>query len=266
MNSPVQPEWLKILGAGLCLLLALAPFAVGQTGLAPVSTEEIIRRFSEKEEEFKLARTRYTFRQQVRVQELDARGDTQYDLKGNVLEFRSLIDVLFDDKGRRVEKELEKSTRLERLRMTKEDFEDMRSVQPFVLSTPDLPKYVVTFAGRESVDEMPCIVFNVAPRRIEKDQRYFEGKVWVHAEDHQIIKTFGKAVPDLWNDPTRENLFPRFETYRQKIDGKYWFPTYTIANDTLQFSQGAIRVRWIIRYENYRQFLSEVNVVPLDKQ
>jgi len=45
----------------------------------------------------------------------------------------------------------------------------------------------------------------------------------------QIVKTSGKAVGIVNKDT---NQFPKFETYREQIDGKYWFPTYTKADDT----------------------------------
>jgi hypothetical protein len=54
-----------------------------------------------------------------------------------------------------------------------------------------------------------------------------------------------------------DNQYPKFETYRQQIDGKYWFPTYTIANDTLQFKEGPQRMRMTVKYEDYKQFKSD---------
>ena len=97
----------------------------------------------------------------------------------------------------------------------------------------------------------------MAPKTIEKDQRYFQGQIWVDDKDLQIVKTYGKAVPDK-KTKNNENLFPRFETYREQIDGKYWFPTYTRAVDTLQFSTGAQRIRQIVKYENYKKFEADV--------
>ena len=47
------------------------------------------------------------------------------------------------------------------------------------------------------------------------------------------MKTFGKGVG--LQKKNEDNQFPNFETYREQIDGKYWFPTYTHANDTLHF-------------------------------
>jgi hypothetical protein len=68
---------------------------------------------------------------------------------------------------------------------------------------------------------------------MEKGERYFEGQIWVDQLDLQIVKTYGKGVGvQKKND---DHQLPRFETYRQQIDGKYWFPTYTRADDVLHF-------------------------------
>ena len=108
------------------------------------------------------------------------------------------------------------------------------------------------------VDEIECYVFDVSPRKIEKDQRYFEGKIWVDDQDLQIVKTYGKAVPDI-KKKGEENLFPKFETYREQVDD-YWFPTYTRAVDTLQFSTGPVRMREIIKYDKYKKFQADVKL------
>ena len=110
------------------------------------------------------------------------------------------------------------------------------------------------------VDEIDCYVFDVAPKTIEKNQRYFQGQIWVDDKDLQIVKSYGKAVPDIRGKGGQENLFPRFETYREQIDGLYWFPTYTRAVDTLQFSTGSQRIRQIVRYDNYRKFQADVKL------
>src|SRR5271166_4835121 len=60
-----------------------------------ITVEEIIQRFAAKEKQFKIAREQYTYRQSVTVRTLD--GGT---VNG---EFREVEDVLFDDKGRRIE-------------------------------------------------------------------------------------------------------------------------------------------------------------------
>lgn len=211
--------------------------------------EEIIRQFAAREAEFRKARENYTYTQTVVVQASDpGRG-------GRVEEYRLTSDILFTDSGKRYEKVTHAPPpTLQMISITRQDSEDLANIQPFVLTTEDLPQYDLQYVGRQQVDEISTYVFDVRPRRIEKGRRYFEGRIWVDDEDLQIVKTFGKAVPDLNQGKTGENLFPRFTTYRENIGGDFWFPTYTRADDVLNFSTGSVRIRMTVRYTNYKQY------------
>jgi hypothetical protein len=105
-------------------------------------------------------------------------------------------------------------------------------------------------------DEIPCYVFAVKPKKMEKGERYFQGMIWVDDRDLQIVKSYGRGVGIVKGD----NQFPKFETYREQIDGKYWFPTYTRADDVLNFQSGPQRIRMIVRYEDYKQFKGETTI------
>lgn len=231
---------------------AEAPDAANTSRPKP-DIQKIIRQFAAKEEEFKKARENYTYRQIVKVQELSPDGDV-----GGTYEIDS--DVIFTPDGTRTEKVVYAPlSTLRKISISPEDERDLKSIQPFVLTTEDLPKYNIEYQGRQKVDELTTFVFKVGPKRLEKGQRYFEGLVWVDDRDYQIVKTYGKAVPDIRKNG-QENLFPRFETYRQQIDGKYWFPTWTGADDTLYFSNGPQRIRMLVRYENYKQFKTQTTI------
>jgi outer membrane lipoprotein-sorting protein len=238
------------------LVFASLRLAAAQDG-ATVPVDEIIRKFAAKEKEFQLARANYVYRQEVKVQELDAND--------RVLgEYALTSDIGFDEKGKRTEKIVHAppvtlGTGRSTLQMTPEDLQDIQSIQPFVLTTDDVIKYNIKYVGKEKIDEIDCYAFEVGPKKLEKGQRYFEGKIWVDDRDLQIVKTYGKAVPDLNVDKDNPNLFPRFETYREQID-EFWFPTYTRAADTLNFPSGKKRIRQIIRYGNYKKFQSNVNL------
>jgi len=228
------------------------------TGITP---EQIIQRFADKEGQFKQARDHYTWTQDLKIQELD--GDT---VGG---EFREVTDIVYDDRGRRVEQvNFAPQPTLQRISMTKEDLDDIRNKFPFSLVTDELPKYQILYAGEQKVDELDTYVFDVAPKTIEKGQRYFQGRIWVDKQDMQIVKTYGKSVPDIGVDPTKkkkhpdqENLFPKFVTYREQIDDKYWFPTYTKADDVLHFSNGDVHIRIVVKYTNYKRFGSDVKIL-----
>jgi hypothetical protein len=237
---------------GMVIVWLGTAVAGAQTPQPEIPVDEIIRRFSEKEKEFKQARDNYTFQQEVRVQEL---SDTDRVLG----EYRTTTDISFDEKGKRTEKIINAPpSTLKRIGITKEDLQDLESIQPFVLTSDEIGLYNLKYQGKEKIDEINCYVFDVSPKKIEKDKRYFEGKIWVDDKDLQIVKTYGKAVPDI-RSKNGENLFPKFETYREQID-EYWFPTYTRAVDTLEFSSGRQKIREIIRYGNYKKFQTSVKL------
>jgi hypothetical protein len=217
--------------------------------------EDIIKRFAAKETEFAKARDQYTFRQDVKVQTVD--GDT---VDG---EYREVFDVLFDDKGKRIENVVfAPSSSLTKIYMSQEDMEDIRHKLPFVLTTEDLPQYNILYVGQQQEDELHCYVFDIAPKQIEGKKRYFQGRVWVDGHDFQIVKTYGKTVPDIRKKHgDEENLFPKFTTWRQQIDGAYWFPVYTKADDELHFKTGDVRIKEIVKYEDYKRFGTNTKII-----
>jgi hypothetical protein len=238
-----------LLGAGT--VLAQGPSNLRQEQ-PPIPADEIIKKFAERERQFRIARANYTYRQEVQVQELNANDRVMG-------EYRVTSDIIFDASGKRTEKIVyAPASTLRGIQLTAQDLQDIREIQPFVLTSDDINKYNLKYLGKEKIDEIDCYVFDVAPKTIEKNQRYFQGHIWVDDQDLQIVKTYGKAVPDI-KEKGQENLFPRFETYREQID-EYWFPTYTKAVDTLQFSTGAQRIRQIIKYENYKKFEADVKL------
>src|SRR5579864_500901 len=217
--------------------------------------DEIIKRFAAKETEFAKARENYTYRQDVKVQTLE--GDT---VDG---EYREVFDVLFDDKGKRLENVVfAPQSSLTKIYMSQEDFDDIRHKLPFVLTTNDLPEYNILYVGQQQEDELHCYVFDIAPKKIEEKKRYFQGRVWVDNHDFQIVKTYGKTVPDIRKKHgDEENLFPKFTTWRQQIDGQYWFPVYTKADDELHFKLEDVHIKEIVKYEDYKRFGSNVKII-----
>jgi hypothetical protein len=217
----------------------------------------IIEKFAAKEAEFARARENYTYRQTVRIQELDDSGRALGKME-------MVADIIFSPEGKRTERVVRAPvSTLQRILLTPEDEQDLRNVQPFVLTTKEIPNYEIRYLGKEKLDEIPCYSFSVKPKKMEKGQRYFQGTIWVDDRDLQIVKTYGRGVGIIKKGS--DNQFPKFETYRQQIDGKYWFPTYTIANDTLNFQTGPQPIRMSVKYEDYKQFKSDVLIKYDDK-
>jgi hypothetical protein len=226
-----------------------------------LTVQDVISKFAAREAVFKQARNNYTYTQDITVQTLE----------GNTVdgEYRQVWDITYDDKGNRLENvTYAPMDTLARVTITQQDLEDLRTRLPFVLTTEELPLYDILYTGQQHVDEIDTYVFELAPRHIEKGKRYFQGRIWVDNRDFQIVKTCGRNVPDITGnkkkkrvDPTKENLSPAFVTYREQIDGVYWFPTYTRADDMLHFSGGDVHIREIIKYTKYKRFGSKTKII-----
>lgn len=252
--------WHSVRCAALLALLALALPVQAQRGDGPLdprppegrTVEEVIAKFAARESEFKAAREQYVYRQHVRVQTIDGgRVDGEY---------QQVVDISFDSRGRRVENVVfAPQPTLRRISMTPEDHADIEKRLPFVLTTEELPEYNVVYAGRQKVDELGTYVFDVAPKQMEKNKRYFEGRIWVDDRDFQIVRTTGRSVPDI-RSKHGENLFPAFTTWREQVDGQYWFPTYTRADDILKFTNQDVQIRIVVRYTNYKRFGAQVRI------
>ena len=213
----------------------------------PTEIQRIIREFAAKEKLFRRARENYTYHQINKIHEMSTDGEVIGSYEQN-------WDILYDDRGRRIERvTYAPIPTLKRISVTPEDLYSIRSIQPFVLTTDELPEYEVKYLAHTRVDELTTYVFSVHPRKIRKGKQYFQGGIWVDDQDLQIVKTSGHMVPEH-RSKKQENLFPCFVTYREQIDGKFWFPTFTIGDDTLYFSSGPVRVRQIIKYTDYKQF------------
>jgi len=242
-------------------LLALAPLAFADDqGEGPlvkdppqgITPEEIIQRFAAKEKQFKEAREQYTWRQDVTVETLD--GDTSDG------QYRMVTDILFDDRGHRVEQVVfAPQSSLQRVTLTREDLDDIEKRLPFVLTSDEIGDYDILYVGQQQEDELHTYVFDIAPKHIDKGRRYFQGRIWVDDHDFQIVKTHGKNVPDIVSRGG-ENLFPAFTTWRQQVDGKYWFPTYTLTNDYLHFKMGDVHIKQVVKYTNYKRFGSSIKI------
>jgi len=229
---------------GLVMLGAVVLLGQAPEELSQAQIDDIVQKFAAKEAEFSKARENYTYHQTARIQELDPSGN----VSGR---WETVSDIVFDTANKRNEKVVRAPvSTLHNILLTPEDLEDLKSVQPFVLTTAELPKYLIRYLGKEKLDEIPCYTFAVKPKKVDAGQRYFEGIVWVDDRDLQIVKSYGRGTGVF----KKGNAYPKFETYREQIDGKYWFPTYTIANATLHFPEFDQRIKQTVRYEDYKLF------------
>ncbi len=205
--------------------------------------ERIIRAFTAKEAEFRRALNSYSFKRDALIQSIGMGGQV-------IGEYHRVSTFTFDDQGNRYEKIsfFPMSTMPE---VTAEDIEDLGGIKPFALEPSKIDKYNIRYVGKEKIDELNLYIFDVTPKVMpdpkKTKERLFSGRVWVDDQDLQIVKTKGKGVPE-----TKNNKFPTVETYRQHIDGRYWFPTYSYADEELVFDNGgSLHVRMKVRYTDF---------------
>lgn len=223
--------------------------ALDRVQLKGTTPADIFAKIMAKEAIFKQARENYAYTLDVTVQ----------TLKGNVVdgEFRKILDIGFDDHGKRLETvAFSPASTLTRVIMTQQDFDNLRKQFSFALTEDERPKYHIVYAGRQHVDEIDAYVFDIEPRRLDRGERYFNGRIWADARDFQIVKTCGKEVATGPGN-TQRNLTRRSVTYREQIDGVYWFPTYSRSDEVIQ---GDERIREIIKLTKYHRFDSKTKI------
>jgi hypothetical protein len=211
-----------------------------------ISSQQVIQKFGPAETAAKNARLRYTYTQDVLMQTLVGTKVTGV--------FHEVTTVSYDAKGNRKEDvTFAAQSTLRGVQITKEDMEDIRIFMPLMLTSEDLKEYTLSYSGQQHVDDLDTYVFHVEPKKEEKDRRYFKGRVWVDAQDFQIVKVCGKSGPERIATKKRQRpeLHPMFVTYRQLVGGQ-WFPVYARSDDTLDFRDGPVHLRQIVKFSNYK--------------
>jgi len=268
--------------AGALIFLAALP-SLGQTPTqsfsndgvdttppSGITVEQIIQKFTEKEKEFAQARNNYVYRRSVKVQTLADDGTPDGELQ-------EVVDITYDDKGRPRENVVfAPQNTLVRLSLDPEDYEDIRHRYPFVLTSADITQYQIIYVGKQKLDELDTYVFDIAPKNLQKEERLFQGRIWVDQQDLQVVKTSGRPaylVPQSWiKHPENMHLFPAFTSYREQVDGKFWFPTYVKADEVLHFPGNPkkkllsedVHLRIIVKYTDYKRFGSSFKIRILD--
>jgi hypothetical protein len=238
---------------GIAFILA---FGLCSSAAEPPS--DLARRVAEREGLSEAERSRYTYKQWLTVEEFDRRGN-----KGGIYQERR--EIIFLENNERVEQMMGQPTStLKLLRMTEEDFRDMRDIQPLLFTKDRLSFYETKPKGEETNDGVACWVLQVRPKQILDGMRMFDGVFWVDQRDYSVVRSEGRAVPQLRSSrPGKENLFAYFTTVREKV-GEFWFPVLTFADDTLDFNNGPIRIKFTIRYREYKRFGAESKIITTE--
>ncbi|HEU4869949.1 MAG TPA: TonB family protein [Pyrinomonadaceae bacterium] len=233
--------------------VATQPVAAGPADT--IDSARIIQAFTTKEAEFRHALNSYSFKRDALIQSIGMGGQV-------IGEYHRVSNFTFDDQGNRYEK-ISFFPMPTMGEITQEDIDDLGGVNPFALEPSKAALYNFRYVGKEKIDELNLYIFDVTPKIMPKPkkggERLFSGRIWVDDQDLQIVKTKGKGVPE-----TKENKFPTVETYREHIDGRYWFPTYSYADEELIFDNGgSIHVRMKVRYTDFTPTRATLKVTEI---
>jgi len=224
--------------------------------LSPAEVDRIIKAFTAKEAEFRQALNQYSFKRDAILQSIGMGGQVTG-------EYHRVSTFTFDDQGNRYEK-ISYFPMPSFASITQEDLEDLGGIQPFPLEPSKIGKYDLKYVGKEKIDELSLYVFDVTPKVIpdpkKSKERLFLGRVWVDDQDLQIVKAKGKGVPE-----TKDNKFPVVETYREQFGGRYWFPTYSYADEELLFEDGnTLHLRMKVRYTDFAPARADVKIIEIE--
>jgi hypothetical protein len=226
--------------------------------LSQAEVDRIIKNFTAKEGLFRQALNLYSFKRDAIIQSLGMGGQ----ITG---EYHRVSYFTFDDQGNRYEKiSYFPMPSVPAQMVTQEDLDDLGGIEPFALEPSKIPQYNFKYVGKEKIDELSLYVFDVSPKVMpdakKTKERFFIGRVWVDDQDLQIVKTKGKGVPE-----TKTNKFPTVETYREQIDGRYWFPTYSYADEELLFENGdPLHIRMKVRYTDFAPARADVKIIEIE--
>lgn len=230
-----------------------------KTNLSQTEIDRIIKTFTTNEGMFRSALTNYVFSRSATIQTVGMGGQITGTFR------RDSVMNLTED-GKRFEKILfAPVSTLTEINITPEDLEDLGGLNPFALEPSAISQYNFTYVGKEKIDDLNLYVFDVTPKVMPDPKktklRLFTGRVWVDDTDLLIVKSKGKAVPE-----TKKDKYPIVETWRENIEGKFWFPSYIASDDELVFDSGqSVKLKMRVKYTDFKQGRSEVRILDDDQ-
>lgn len=236
---------------------AQQPSNIVKTNLSQTEIDRIVKTFTEHEKKFRAALTEYVFNRNATIQTIGMGGQIT-----GVYHRQSFMALKPD--GERYEKitYFPMST-ITAIQITNTDIEDLGGVNAFALEPEMVPQYNFTFIGKEKIDDLNLYVFDVAPKVMpdpKSSQRFFLGRIWVDDRDLMIVKSKGKGVPE-----DKQSKYPVVETWRENVEGKYWFPAYATSDDELVFDSGySVKLKVRVKYTDYTKGNVDIKVIDDD--
>ena len=251
----------KIILFGLLVLCISSLGAFAQTSnivkkdLSQTEIDRIVKAFTANEAQFRNALTSYVFNRSASIQTVGMGGQ----ITGV---YRRDSNLTLTNEGKRVEKILfAPMSTLTEITISAADLDNLSGVDQFAIEPAIAAQYNFNYVGKEKIDELDLYVFDVSLKVIpdlkKNKQRFFGGRIWVDDRDLMIVKTKGKAFPI----PKGEQ-FPVVETWRENVDGKYWFPSLASSDDELVFDNGqVVKVKMRVKYTNYSVGKTDVRII-----
>jgi Peptidase family M48 len=86
--------------------------------------------------------------------------------------------------------------------------------------------YNITFARREFLGEIRCLVFDVEPRKGSGNGRFI-GRIWVEDQDFNIVRFNG-----TYQSPSHSSYYLHFDSWRLNLRPGMWLPAYVYSEET----------------------------------
>jgi hypothetical protein len=234
-----------------------------KSNLSQAEIDRIVKTFTKNENDFRQALNSYAYNRNATIQTVGMGGQ----ITGT---YRRDSFLTFKDSGERVEKILfNPVSTLTEVSVSAEDIDNLGGINPFAIEPSSVGNYTFTYLGKEKIDELNLHVFDVTPKTLpnprKSSQKFFSGRIWVDDVDLMIVKSKGKALPEGKDTTGQEQRFPVMETWRESVDGKYWFPAFSSADDELVFDSGnSVKLKVRVKYTNYRVGTSDVKIIDDD--
>lgn len=209
-----------------------------------MSPDQIITHFISNETLYKQEYAKYGFLETIRVEELGPKGGVTGALQAE-------MEIFDKPNGGQYERFLKSSpSTLQYLKFSYHDLETIASIPLFPLAGTAAGDYNFTYRGTQKEGELMTYAFQVEPKNLQPGKLYFSGVVWVDKIDLAIVKSYGHFVS---LEPRAPNALPFsfYDTYRENVSGKYWFPSYIRSEDFYTKGKQQIPIRLIITSSHF---------------
>jgi hypothetical protein len=210
----------------------------------PMPAPKIIQAFVQNEDAARKVYETYDFEQTIRLEELNGPGG-KMSVTG--------LQYTRPDGQRvwRVTKPMQSD-----LKLTTYTLDDLRTVLTlpiFFLTSDQIGSYDLLYAGKQKVDEIDAYIFQVKPKRLDRSRLFFDGIIYVDDQDLAIVETYGKFVNEMGSNGGTKLPFTLFETFRENFQGKYWLPTYTTSDDSIDVkADEPVHLRIVVRSTDFK--------------